>query len=275
MMRPRGGRKAEQLSRRRLLRQVRRTAAAALLLPAVARVSAGQPLRTLKPSVLRIGTYFVNPPFEFISGHDGVGFEVDLMNEIARRLDLHAVFVNTRWEVIFSEMQHNLYDCIVGGITITPDRQRLLAWSVPYMTTTLSLVVDAARSPAAMTLADLKGAAVGVQAATTDYNAAVAMQRAGQIGSAKVYPFAQIADAMTDLAAGRITAVMKVYPVAAWLARQTPGLHILGQVPDDPQALGIGFNRRNPGLVAAIGRSLADMQQDGSYKILASRWGVP
>jgi hypothetical protein len=137
---------------------------------------------------------------------------------------LRAVFLNTQWEVILSEMQRNIYDCIVGGITITPDRQRSLAWSVPYMTTTLSLVVvDAARSPAAMTLAGLKDATVGVQAATTEYDAAVAMQRAGQIGEVKVYPFAQIADAMKDLAAGRIGAVMKVYPVAAWLARLTRG----------------------------------------------------
>jgi ABC-type amino acid transport substrate-binding protein len=203
-----------------------------------------------------------------------VGFEVDLMNEIAWRLSLRTVFVNTQWEVILGEIQRNLYDCIIGGITITPDRQKVLAWSVPYMTTTLSLVVDAARSPAAMTHADLKDATVGVQAATTDYDAAVAMEQAGQIGRVKVYPFAQIGDAMKDLAAGRIGAVMKVYPVAAWLARQTPGLRILGQVPDNPQPLGIGFNLDNPGLVAAVNGALADLQQDGSYKALADRWGV-
>src|SRR3954451_20138656 len=101
------------------------------------------------------------------------------------------------------------------------------------MTECTSLMVDPARSSAAMTLADLKDATVGVQAATTDYDAAVAMERTGQIGGVKVYPFAQIADAMKDLSAGRIGAVMKVYPVAAWLARQTPGLRILGQVPNN------------------------------------------
>src|SRR4051812_28212518 len=264
---------AEQRSRRCLLRWMR-CAAVAALLPTPPKASAGQPPHTLEPGVLRVGTYFVNPPFEFLSGQERIGFEVDLMNEIARRLSLHPVFVDTQWEVILSEMQRNLYDCIVGGITITPDRQRSLAWSVPYMTTTLSLVVDAARSPAAMTLADLKDATVGVQAATTDYDAAVAMERTGQIGGVKVYPFAQIADAMKDLSAGRIGAVMKVYPVAVWLARQTPGLRILGQVPNNPQPLGIGFSQGNPGLVAAVNGVLADMQRDGTYKALTDRWGV-
>ena len=249
-------------------------ATAAALFPTVSRANSGQPLHTLEPGVLRVGTYFVNPPFEFISGQDRIGYEVDLTTKIARRLALRPVFVDTQWEVILGEMQRNLYDCIVGGITITPERQKVLAWSVPYLTTTLSLVVNALRSPAAMTLADLKGATVGVQAATTDYAAAVAMQRAGQIGSVKVYAFAQIAEAMKDLAADRIGAVMKVYPVAAWLARQTPGLRILAQVPDDPQPLGIGFSQDNPGLVAAVNGALAEMQRVGSYKALVDRWGV-
>jgi ABC-type amino acid transport substrate-binding protein len=105
----------------------------------------------------------------------------------------------------------------VGGITITPELGRTLAWSVPYFTTTLSLVVNGAKTPAIRSLTDLRHALVGVQVATTDYDAAVAMQQRGELGSIKVYPFDQIEQAMKDLEAGRITAVMKVAPVAAWL----------------------------------------------------------
>ena len=232
-------------------------------------------VRTKTPGTLSIGTYFVNPPFEYVSGGQRIGFEVDLMTEIAARLSLAAVFVDTEWETILQQMRAGQYDCIVGGITITPERQRLLAWSTPYMTTTLSLVVDGRRSPDMRRLADFRNASVGVQAATTDYDVAIRMQRKGEIGSVKVYPFARIQDAMVDLAAGRITAVMKVYPVAAWLARQTPGLVIAAQVPDDPQPLGIGFRHDQPELLAATNRILADLQRDGSYARLAQKWGVP
>ena len=124
-------------------------------------------------------------------------------------------------------------------------------------------------------IADLRNASVGVQAATTDYDIAVKMRQKGQLGSLKVYSFDHIQDAMVDLAAGRITAVMKVYPVAAWLARQTPGLVIVAEVPDDPQPLGIGFGKNNPGLLAAVNRALADMKGDGTYARLAQKWGVP
>jgi ABC-type amino acid transport substrate-binding protein len=236
---------------------------------------AAKPAPTLVPGVLRIGTYFVNPPFEFLKGGKEVGYEVDLMNDIARRLDLRPLYINTHWETILQEMQEHRYDCIVGGITITPARERILAWSVPYMTTTLSLVVNAAKMPGITRLADLKTAAVGVQAATTDYDTAVAMRKKGEIGKIVVYPFDRIADAMTDLEAGRITAVMKVAPVASYLARRMPNLRIVAQVPDDPQPLGIGFAKDERALEMAVNYALASMRTDGTMARLAQRWGVP
>jgi ABC-type amino acid transport substrate-binding protein len=113
-------------------------------------------------------------------------------------------------------------------------------------------------------LADLKEESVGVQAATADYDAAVAMQKRGKIGSVKVYPFDRIEEAMTDLEAGRITAVMKVAPMAAWLAAKSPDLPIVAQGPDDPQPLGIGFGKNEPALLAAVNGALVVMQRDGA-----------
>lgn len=249
----------------------------ALLLLAITCATAprAQEARTLAAGTLRIGTYFVNPPFEFVSKGKNVGFEVDLMDEVAARLSLRPVYVDTTWEKILQQMQDKQYDCIVGGITITPERARTLAWSAPYMTTTLSLVVDSGNSPDIRGFADLREASVGLQAATTDYDVAVTLKKKGEIGSIKVYAFDRIDDAMVDLAAGRITAVMKVFPVAAYLARQIPGLRIVAQVPDDPQPLGIGFSKDNPGLLAAVDGALAEMARDGSFARIARKWGVP
>ena len=63
--------------------------------------------------------------------------------------------------------------------------------------------------------------------------------------------------------------------MAAWLARRTPGLRIVAQVPNDPQPLGIGFNKNNPRLLAAVNSALSVMKQEGAYARLAHKWGVP
>ena len=237
-------------------------------------VHAATGLRTLHPGVLRIGTYFVNPPFEFLSGGKRIGFEVEFMEAIAAQLNLRPVFVNTDWETILRQTQEGLYDCIIGGITITPRRERMLAWSTPYLTTTLSLIVDDARSPDVRSLSGLSHQVVGVQAATTDWDAARAMLRAGEIGGIKVYSFARLADAIIDLRSGRIGAVMKVRPVAEWFVRASPGLRILAQVPGDPQPLGIGFKLTSTGLVAAVDKAIGEVFQDGQFARLSQRWHV-
>lgn len=249
------------------------TALLAAFVPGMA--NAVENLRTLVPGKLQIGTYFVNPPFEYITDDTKVGFEVDLMEDIARRLGLQPRFVDTRWETILGELRRGRYDCIVGGITITPARERILAWSVPYMTTTLSLIVDSSKTPAIQNIEDLKNAIVGVQAATTDYDVALVMRKRGEIGKIAVYPFARIEQAMADLQAGRITAVMKVTPVATWLAAKSPALRIVARVPDDPQPIGIGFRKTEMALRAAVNAAIATMQQDGSLARLQTKWNVP
>ena len=72
---------------------------AALLLLAVngiAEAASAAKVQTLARGVLRVGTYFFNPPFEYLSNGRKIGFEVDLMNEIARRLRLRPLFVDTQ-----------------------------------------------------------------------------------------------------------------------------------------------------------------------------------
>ena len=132
------------------------------------------------------------------------------------------------------------------------------------MTTTLSLIVDTRAS--IPSISDLRGGIVGVQAATTDYGAAVQMRQAGEIGGARVYPLARIADAVKDLRAGRVAAVMKVYPVAAWFVRHTPGLRILDQVPDDPQPLRIWFALKSAVLCGAVDAVLGGWSRTGRWR---------
>jgi ABC-type amino acid transport substrate-binding protein len=87
-----------------------------------AALAAGK-VQTLEPGKLQIGTYFVNPPFEFLEHGRTVGFEVELMDMIARHLGLVPVFIATHWESILDELRGGRYDCIVGAIT-SPRRAR-------------------------------------------------------------------------------------------------------------------------------------------------------
>ena len=65
-------------------------------------------------------------------------------------------------------------------------------------------------------------------------------------------------------------------PFAADLvAAKKANLRIVAQVPNDPQPLGIGFTKKNSGMVMAMNQVIAAMQQDGSLKRLKEKWDVP
>jgi len=227
---------------------------------------------TLQPGKLIVATYFTNPPFEFLKHDKQVGFEVDLIKEIAKRLNLQLEFKNTQWEIIINDLRANHYDLIMGAITITTEREKLISFSNPYMTTTLSLIINAQKKPQVKSLNDLKNLIVGVQAATTDFDIAKQMKEKGAIQGIKIYPFIDFNSAISDLVAGKIGAVMKVFPVAYYYVQQHPELKILAAIPNAPQPLGFGINKKNTGLVFAVNTAQAAMKTDGTYNKIYQKW---
>jgi ABC-type amino acid transport substrate-binding protein len=113
------------------------TIAAVLVALALGGAATAKPLRTLAPGELRVGTYFVNPPFEYLAKGCTRGLRGQSRggNCAAARaqadLRRHALGDHPQGDA-------GRYDCIVGGITITPARERILTWSVPCVTTPLS-----------------------------------------------------------------------------------------------------------------------------------------
>lgn len=227
---------------------------------------------TLKPGTLVVATYFTNPPFEYMRDGQQVGFEVDLITEIAKRLNLHLEFKSTRWESIIHELNEGHYDLIMGAITITPTRERIITFTKPYMTTTLNILINTEEASKLHSVTDLHSLTMGIQAATTDLDIAHEMKNKGQLRGIKIYPFAAFNDAINDLLAGKIGAVMKIFPVAYYYAQRHPQLKILAAVPNEPQPLGFAVNKHNRALVNAINHVQAEMQADGAYDKIYSKW---
>jgi len=227
---------------------------------------------TLETGKLVIGTYFTNPPFEFLNKGKEVGFEIDLMKAICKKLQLKCDFVDTTWEGILGRLERNRYDVIIGGITITKERLLTLNFSKPYMVTTLSVVVNKKRSPEIMRLDHLKRKTIGVQAETTDQDIAQKMLLEEKIGRIMIYSFNNIDEALVDLKKGVIDAVIKVFPVANYLVHSDKDLKMIAQVPRDPQPLGFGFNKKNTSLLRKMNQALTSLKRDGTYKAIYHKW---
>ena len=99
-------------------------------------------LGLLEPGTLTIGSDIPYPPFEQGKPPDYTGFDVDLMDEIAKRIDLTPKWVDTSFATIFSDLQAGKFDIVASSTTITPARSSGSTFSDPYFDADQSLMVQ-------------------------------------------------------------------------------------------------------------------------------------
>src|SRR5438128_11658901 len=61
-----------------------------------------------------------------------IGFEYDLAEAVAAKLDLRAEMVQNQWDGLVPALQRGDFDIIMNGLEITPEHQQQVAMSRPY-----------------------------------------------------------------------------------------------------------------------------------------------
>ena len=208
-----------------------------------------------------------NAPYAFYSnGKNLIGFESEIINAVANRLGRRAEFVENDWNGLIPGLQRGLYDCVIAGIEITPDKAEQVTLSVPYYYT-FEQFVGRRGAPAITSLEQLKDRKVG----TLDQTAALRMldETPGVI----VKTYDQELNAYEDIVNGRLFGVLLDYPIAKYYAAPNPALELngptFGQI-----AYGIAINKNNSQLKSEIDSVLGDIIRSGELRNILSRWGL-
>ncbi|HEX2493502.1 MAG TPA: transporter substrate-binding domain-containing protein [Steroidobacter sp.] len=90
------------------------------------------PTRISASGILRVGTTGDYAPFTFECAGALVGADIDAAVDLAKRLGVQAAFVRTSWPSLMTDYTQARFDVAMGGISVTPDRARLAAFSIPY-----------------------------------------------------------------------------------------------------------------------------------------------
>lgn len=73
------------------------------------------------------------PPFSYYDKAGNLtGFDVDVSNEIAKRLKRKPEIITTEWDGILAGLLANKYDAIIGSMAVTPERKKAVNFSTPY-----------------------------------------------------------------------------------------------------------------------------------------------
>lgn len=88
--------------------------------------------RVKASKVLRIGMTGDYAPFTLERGGELSGADVQMGEALAKSLGAQPQFVSTSWSTLMRDFQAGRFDVALGGVSITPERTRLAAFSVPY-----------------------------------------------------------------------------------------------------------------------------------------------
>lgn len=206
------------------------------------------------------------PPFNFVDEQNRLtGFDVQIGQEIAKRIGIEAEPLSTAWDGIIAGLLANKYELICGSMAITEERLKSIDFSDPYYRSGAQLFVK--KDSSIKSVKDLEGKKVGVTLGTT-YEKWVREN----ISKADVRTYKGVPDMILEIGTGRIEGFITDKIVGA-LAIKDKGasIDLAGELLYE-EKMGIALRQNNPELKAAINKALAEMKNDGTYHKISMKW---
>jgi polar amino acid transport system substrate-binding protein len=222
---------------------------------------------TASAADLKVGANIGNVPWEFQDSNGKlVGFEIDLVNEIAKRLGTTADIVNIPFTGLFGAVQSGQIDAAVSSITITPKRLASVSFAQPYYDSDQSLTVKS--DSGLKSLKDLAGKTVGVDTSSTGDIYATKHQAEFKIAGVQRYE--GLAPAMLDLAAGRIDGYISDIPALQYYVKDKPAYAVVERILTGEQ-YSIMFAKDAP-LAEKVDAVITKLKQEGFIASLHEKW---
>jgi polar amino acid transport system substrate-binding protein len=208
-----------------------------------------------------------NAPYAFYGpGNKLTGFEYEVIQAVAREMGREPVFVPNDWDGLIPGLGRGLYDCVICGIEITPDKAQEVLFTNPYYVTYEQLVVKKG-TPPVTNLDQLQGKQIGTLSQTASFN--MLSKTPGVV--VKIYD--EEVNAYADVANGRLFGVLLDYPIAKYYAFANPNLKFTGP-PFGQVTYGIALTKGNSALAAEMNAALARVVSSGEMRDILSRWGL-
>ncbi|UPO75941.1 basic amino acid ABC transporter substrate-binding protein [Arthrobacter sp. Helios] len=206
------------------------------------------------------------PPFEYEENGEYVGFDMDLIKEIASGMGLETSIQDVGFDGLQGGTVLAAGQCDVGAsaMTITEERQKNLAFSDPYYDSLQSILVPEGSDISS--IEDLAGKNVGVQQGTT--GEAYARENAPD---AEIISYPSDAELFPALQSGRVDAVLQDLPVN--LGHTQEGAFTIAAKFETDESYGFAMKKQgSEALVTAINEQLDALRENGKYQEIYDKY---
>ena len=228
--------------------------------------TADDPYGLVEAGTLTVCSDIPYPPFEFEGGDNGTGytgFDIDLLDAIAKKLDLKLSVQDVGFEALQSgtTLANGTCDLGASAMTITDERKKNIDFSEPYYDSLQSLLVRT--DSGIKSIDDLDGKNVGVQQGTTGESYATENAKGAQLVQ---YP--SDGELWPAIQAGQIDAILQDQPVNLEHEKADSAYKIVETYNTD-ESYGFAFAKgEKDALREAVNGALQELRDSGDYQTI-------
>jgi cystine transport system substrate-binding protein len=215
---------------------------------------------------LRVGTEGTYAPFTF---HDQsgalVGFDVEIAQEIAKRIGVKAEFVEGPWDGLIAGIDANRYDVVINQVGITDERKAKYDFSEPYIASKAALVVKGDNTDIT-SFESLKGKKAA-QTITSNFG------KLAQANGAEIVPTEGFDQSIALVLQGRADATINDSLSFYDFKKQQPDADVkIAATQPDADYSGVLLAKGKPELLDAINKAIAEIKADGTYATISQKY---
>lgn len=225
------------------------------------------------------------PPQEFFDANGGpIGSDIEIGQEIAKRLGLQGQIENSVFDTIIAAVTSGKCDIIISAQNITAERVKQVDM-IPFFQAGQSFVVATGNPAGIKVQEDLCGKSIAAETGTTEVNylngtgdykgsglSADCQKKSKQPIDVKEFP--KDSDALAALSSGNVDAYFADSPVAGYYTVQQPDKFVLSGLTLGVAKEGISVPKDHTALRDAVVTALTSMLNDGAYASILKKYGV-
>ena len=223
---------------------------------------------------LVVGTSADYPPFEFVDEAGQItGFDVELMNEIGKRMGVTIEWVDMPFDSLIAAVQEGKIDASIAAFNYDEERDKTVDFTDAYYTSEDALVVLDGFTGDLSDPMNLVNYKVGAQSGTTqDGWITDNLLTPGLITEDQFLRYERVDQAVLDLQAGRIDVLMSDYVPAQAYVNQFGGMTIVYKGVLSTGPVNIVIPQGDANLQAEINKILKTLQDEGVVDELAMKY---
>lgn len=216
---------------------------------------------------LTVGTSADNPPFEFLQEGKIVGFDIALMEEVAKELKMQLDIKDMNFDGILGSLTSGRIDAAISCIYSSEERRKSVDFTNGYYDATKSMVC--LKDSPIKSEDDLENQTIGVQSGSS-HEVYANGDLKKKIPTVQIKSLPRIPDLIQDLKSNRIACIMIGTKEAQALTTEIPGLKSI-ILEDTKEEFAIALPKGSA-LTEKINAVLVTLKKNGVMDKLQNQW---